>query len=59
MKNRMKNFISNAKDTIIDWWCDWGVYTVVALLTGAAVTGAAATSYWRGKYDGVMENRNN
>ena len=59
MKNRIKTFISNAKDACVDWWIDYGDIVLIALMTGTAVAGAAATSYWKGKYEGVIENRKN
>ena len=58
MKNRIKTFISNAKDAIVDWCCDYGDIVIVAFMTATAVAGAAATSYWKGKYEGVIENQN-
>ena len=58
MKNRIKTFISNAKDACVDWWIDYGDIVVISLMTITAVAGAAAASYWRGKYEGVIENQN-
>lgn len=57
MKDRMKNFISNAKDEAVAWWCEWGLYTLVALLTVTTVKGVDVASYWKGRYDGVIENQ--
>ena len=59
MKNRIKTFISNAKDACVDWWIDYGDIVLMVLMTGTSVAGAAATSYWKGKYEGVIENRKN
>ena len=59
MKNRIKTFISNAKDACVDWWIDYGGIVLIALMTSTAVAGTAATSYWKGKYEGVIENRKN
>ena len=59
MKNRIKTFISNAKDACVDWWIDYGDIVLIVLMTGTAVAGAVATSYWKGKYEGVIENRKN
>ena len=58
MKNRIKTFISDTKDAIVDWWHDYGDIVIMAFMTGTAVAGAAATSYWKGKYEGVIENQN-
>lgn len=54
----MKNLITKVKDTIADWWCNYGDEIIIVFLAGTTVLGAAATSYWRGKYSGVIENRN-
>ena len=59
MKNRIKTFISNAKDACVDWWIDYGDIVLIVLMTGTAVAGVAATNYWKGKYEGVIENRKN
>ena len=58
MKNRIKTFISNTKDAIVDWWHDYGDIVIIVFMTGTAVAGAAATSYWKGKYEGAIENQN-
>lgn len=59
MKNRMKNLIAKAKGTITDWWRDYGDETIIIFLMSITVMGGvAATSYWRGRYDGANENRN-
>ena len=58
MKNRIKTFISNAKDAIVDWWHDYGDIVIIVFMTGTAVAGTAATNYWKGKYEGAIENQN-
>ena len=58
MKSRIKTFISNTKDAIVDWWRDYGDIVIIVFMTGTAVAGATATNYWKGKYEGVIENQN-
>ena len=63
MKNRMKIFISNTKDKVVNWRNDHEDDITIALLAigtslfSIGITGAVTTSCWRKKYNGLIENQ--